>query len=135
MSKQLRQGLAAAIVVLLSAFAVSACDSDFWWSMSTIEGRWRIVEVTPYRGTCPFDWDDCLEFQPDGDFYVWYSGAYDSEYGQWGYGDEAVRIDFNGDGWDDLVAYVRQFEDGYMVLDVDDYDFSSQYTLRLLRYD
>lgn len=135
MSKQFRHALTVAFLALVSVLALSACDSDYWWELSTIEGRWRIVEVAPYRGTCPFDWDDCLEFQPDGDFYVWYSGLYDTEYGRWGYSEEAIRVDFNGDGWDDLVAYVLQLDNGYMVLDVYDYDFSSRYTLRLVRYD
>ncbi len=120
------------LVLLVAVLSFASCEVDVWSDAPYIEGQWRIVEVEPYRGVCPYYWDDYMEFRPDGAFYVWGNGY--SDYGYWDYYDRGIRVDFNNDGWDDWVAYVRQLDDGYMVIDVTDYDYKSEYTLRMVRY-
>lgn len=132
MFQSFRHHLLSKLVALFAVLSLSSCDVDIWSDISVIEGSWRIVEIESYRGQCPYYWNDYVEFRPDGNFSVWGSGY--SDYGYWDYYDGAIRVDFNYDGWDDWVAYVRQLDDAYVVLDVNDYDYNSQYTLRMVRY-
>ncbi len=73
---------------------------------------------------------DEFTFQSNGNFYT--DGYELNESGQWDSRGRNLDISFNG--YDvDLSCYIRQFDNSYMVLDVNDYSYNTRYTLRLVR--
>ena len=118
------------LILLLSVFSVffASCDSDDWFYQRDLEGVWRIVETS---GPSPYQRNDHFEFAPNGSFYAW--GRSLEEEGVWDVYDRRLCIDFDFDGYDDLVAPIRQLDHGYLHLDVHDYDYDIRYTLRLVR--
>lgn len=131
--KKLLQRTYIFVIVLVSTFAMTACDTDDWWTRETVSGTWRIVEATPYSGECPYRYKDYMEFLYEGTFYAYGDFGLD-ESGYWDVSRDIITIDFDGDGRSDIAAQIVQLDDYYMVLDVTDYSFNSDYTLRLVRY-
>ncbi|MBO5135233.1 MAG: hypothetical protein J6C15_08810 [Bacteroidaceae bacterium] len=117
------------LLLLLLTTIFTSCEEDYWF----IDGDWRVVEISAYKGECPYYYGDIMTFYPDGEFYV--QGNYGFyERGFWDIKGHYLYIDFNGDGYEDIRADVRQGDSDYMVLDVKDYSYHSQYTLRLVRF-
>ncbi len=120
------------IALLFTLVSFNACTEDDYIEMDLV-GNWRVVEVRPIHGQCPYRNNDYMEFHSDGYFYA-DLGGYNDEHGEWWVRHGSVFIDFDGYGGEEMRAYVRQHDYDYIVLDVEDYDFNSRYTLRLLKY-
>lgn len=37
-------------ILLATIFTFTSCEEDYWF----IDGDWRIVEISAYRGECPY---------------------------------------------------------------------------------
>ncbi len=121
------------LVMLLTLVSFNSCDEDDFIEMDLM-GSWRVVEATPTGyGQCPYRYGDYMEFNSDGSYYA-NLGGYDDEYGEWWVRNGSVYIDFDGYGDAEMRAWVRQHDYDYIVLDVEDYDYNSRYTLRLMKY-
>ena len=117
------------LLLLTTIFTFSSCEEDYWF----IDGEWRIVEISTYKGECPYYYGDIMIFYPDGEFYV--QGDYGFyENGYWDVKGHYLYVDFNGDGYEEIKARIRQNDSEYMVLDVVDYSYRSEYTLRMVSY-
>lgn len=106
----------------------TSCTEDWWHDYdSSLIGTWRIVECTGYTN---YRQGDTFTFYANGDFA---SHGYSlNERGYWDTDGRTINISFDGYNVD-LSAYVRQYSDTYMVLDVNDYYDNTRYTLRLTR--
>lgn len=106
----------------------TSCTEDWWNDYDdSLMGTWRIVECTGYTN---YREGDTFTFYSNGDFY---SNGYSlNERGQWDTDGRNINISFDGYNID-ISAYVRQFGNGYMVLQVTDYYDNTRYTLRLTK--
>ena len=108
---------------------MSSCDEDAW----LIEGDWKVVEISRYHGECPYNKGDIFTFFYDGELSVrGHHGFYKSGY--WDLSKHYLYIDFDGDGYEEIKARIRQNDSEYMVLDLVDYSYMSEYTLRMVSY-
>lgn len=119
------------LLMLTSLFTLSACDEEDWWAIDTINGSWRVVSTDGYYMP-PYQNGDIFYFSPSGDFEARGAGGL-NEYGYWEVQSRRILITFDHSG-SQLSAYIRQLDDQYMELDVTDYDYNQNYTLRLVRY-
>lgn len=116
-------------IFILFPFIISSCEEDVWF----IEGDWKVVEISHHHGECPYYNGDIFTFYLDGELSVrGYQGFY--ERGYWDLSRNYLYIDFNGDGYEEIKARIRQNDSEYMVLDVVDYSYRSEYTLRMVSY-
>lgn len=125
-----KTGLAHLVLMLLAIFTLTSCvEDDDWWTKDTLIGTWRVVEVNVYAGDCPYDRDDQLTFWRNGNYEAHGYSGFD-EYGNWDISGDLLILDFSGKGH--VVATIRQLDEGYMVLAVDDPQWG-RYSLRLVR--
>ena len=109
--KTLQKQMTMWMITLVSIFAFTSCDDD-WWN------------------NCPYRRGDTWRFYNDGIFVSNGSQGFHEE-GYWQfYGRE---ITFTFDGQTSMRAYVRNFDYDYMTLDVTDYYYNTSYTLRLTK--
>ncbi len=126
--KRLKTHFLTTMLCLTAILSLTSCDEDWWTSFNrNFIGRWRVVEVS---GMSNYSSGDYFTFQSDGYFYS--DGYQLNESGQWDSRGRTIDISFNGYNVD-LSCYVRQYDNSYMVLDVNDYSYNTRYTLRLVR--
>ena len=130
--KTLQKQMTMWMITLVSIFAFTSCDEDWWnnWDVRhELPGRWEIKEVSGWNN-CPYRRGDTWRFYNDGIFVSNGSQGFHEE-GYWQfYGQE---ITFTFDGQTSMRAYVRNFDYDYMTLDVTDYYYNTSYTLRLAK--
>lgn len=126
----LKNHISRTLLAILLITSLSSCTEDFWRDNDfyySLNGGWRVVEVT---GRTAYRPGDCFWFNSDGSFYT--EGYSLNERGQWEANGRTINFSFDGYNVD-MAANVRQFDNGYMVLDVNDYYDNTRYTLRLTR--
>lgn len=130
--KTLQKQLAIWTIALVGILAFTSCDEDWWdnWDARVdLPGQWEIREVSGWSG-CPYQRGDVWTFYRNGSFYGdGYGGLHESGYWQI-YG---RTINFMFDGNTSMRAYIRNFDHDYMTLDVTDYTYNVNYTLRLTK--
>ncbi len=127
--KLLQNHVSRLLLGLLLITSLTSCSED-WWDHDyaySLQGGWRIVEVTGYT---TYHTGDQFWFNGDGTFVS--EGYSLHENGYWQTDGRTINISFDGYNVD-ISAYVRQFNSGYMVLDINDYYDNTRYTLRLTR--
>lgn len=119
---------ASVVALIFTLTALCGCDPDWWDGRTDLDGSWRVVEVSGYSN-----------YQPGDNWYFYRNGAFSthgydlpSENGWWSRRGRSIQISF-GERDVDISAYVRDYDNDYMVLDVTDYDYGYSYTLRLVR--
>ena len=121
------------LLLLLTAFVFTSCE-ETWVDgrYVNLTGRWYVRNVYLHIGDCPYYSNDRFTFRSNGTFYVEGSnGFYESGY--WDVENNVIYMDFNGDGYSDIEAYINQATNYRMELDVKDYSYNSRYTLELVR--
>ena len=121
------------LLLLLSSCLLSSCE-ELWVEnyYVNITGRWNVRNVYFHIGDCPYYPNDRFRFNSNGTLQVTGSnGFYESGY--WDVEDNVIYMDFNGDGYSDIEAYINQGSNYRMELDVKDYSYDSRYTLVLVR--
>ncbi len=118
-------------VLLLSLAGFNSCETDDYLA-AELTGTWRIVEVYPNNGTTPYRNGDILDFNYNGDFYAELLGAA-PEMGHWNVDGTTLEIDLPGGAYPDMVAWIKQLDYYYLVLEIDDNYYGISYTLRLVR--
>lgn len=131
MKEKLKKALLA-LTLLAVTLPFSSCSTDDWWTSETLEGRWRIVEVGFGYGECPYRPGDRWEFYGNGEFHSWGFNGFE-EYGVWDVSNRTVYISFDAYGPNDIACHLRNIDDQYVAMDVDDYSYGSRYTLRMVR--
>lgn len=125
-------------LLLSSLLTFSSCevyiDEFDDWSRYGIIGDWRVVSV--YPDDCPYQPGDLWEICSNGRFYASGYGNLD-ESGEWIISNRRLLIAFDGQGTHygeaDLSARFVYFDDNAMELDINDYLYNRQYTVRLVR--
>lgn len=127
--KSLQTRISIALITLLSVFTLTSCEESWWDEYDSMEGRWRIVEVTGDYN-CNYQSGDIWIFEDD----LFYARGDDNlnERGHWVRRGNTIRI-YMGSQDPDIEAYVRAYEGDYMVLDAIDYYYGSRYTLRMVK--
>lgn len=121
------------LLLLLTAFVFTSCE-ETWVDgrYVNLTGRWYVRNVYFHIGDCPYYSNDRFTFRSNGTFHVEGSnGFYESGY--WDVENNVIYMDFNGDGYSDIEAYINQATNYRMELDVKDYSYNSRYTLELVR--
>lgn len=121
------------LLLLLSSCLLSSCE-ELWEDnyYVNITGRWYVRNVYLHVGDCPYYSNDRFQFNSNGTFQVTGSnGFYESGY--WDIEDNIIYMDFDGDGYSDVEAYINRGSNYKMELDVLDYGYNSRYTLELVR--
>ena len=121
------------LLLLLTAFVFTSCE-ETWVDgrYVNLTGRWYVRNVYLHLGDCPYYSNDRFRFNSNGTLQVTGSnGFYESGY--WDVEDNVIYMDFNGDGYSDIEAYINQATNYRMELDVKDYSYNSRYTLELVR--
>lgn len=120
-------------LLLACTLLLSSCDETYWMIRDTsLVGYWRVVEVEPFYGECPYNRTDEFRFYSNGIFGVQGYGGL-NESGYWDLDRTHIYFDFDGDGYDDMVADVIGSDGSYLALDVRDYSYQSRYRLRMVR--
>lgn len=121
------------LLLLLTAFFFTSCE-EVWFDnyYVNITGRWYVRNVYIRLGECPYYSNDRFVFNSNGTFRVTGSHGFD-ESGYWDVENNVIYMDFNGDGYSDIEAYINQATNYRMELDVKDYSYNSRYTLELVR--
>lgn len=127
--KSLQTRITIALITLLSVFTLTCCEESWWDEYDSMEGRWRIVEVTGDYN-CNYQSGDIWIFEDDL-FYARGAGNL-NERGHWVRRGNTIRI-YMGSQDPDIEAYVRAYEGDYMVLDAIDYCYGLRYTLRMVK--
>ena len=121
------------LLLLLTAFVFTSCEET--WEDGryvNLTGRWYVRNVYLHIGDCPYYSKDRFTFRSNGTFHVEGSnGFYESGY--WDVENNVIYMDFNGDGYSDIEAYINQASNYRMELDIRDYSYNSRYTLELVR--
>ena len=121
------------LLLLLTAFVFTSCE-ETWVDgrYVNLTGRWYVRNVYLHLGDCPYYSNDRFTFSSNGTFRVEGSnGFYESGY--WDVENNVIYMDFNGDGYSDIEAYINQASNYRMELDIQDYSYNSRYTLELVR--
>ena len=121
------------LLLLLTAFVFTSCE-ETWLDdhYMSITGRWYVRNVYVRLGECPYYSNDRFVFNSNGTFRVTGSHRFD-ESGYWELENNVLYMDFTGDGYSDIEAYINQATNYRMELDVKDYSYDSRYTLELVR--
>lgn len=127
--KILQTRITIALITLFSVLSLTGCEESWWDEYDSMEGRWRIVEVTGDYN-CNYQPGDIWEFEDDL-FFASGTGNL-NERGNWVRRGNIIRI-YMGSQSPDIEAYVKTYEGDYMVLDVKDYYYGSRYTLRMVK--
>lgn len=121
------------LLLLLSSCVLTSCE-EVWVNnyYVNITGRWYVRNVYLRVGECPYYANDRFQFNSNGTFQVTGSnGFYESGY--WDVENNIIYMDFDGDGYTDVEAYINQASNYRMELDMQDYSYNSRYTLELVR--
>ena len=121
------------LLLLLSSCVLTSCE-EVWVTdhYVNITGRWYVRNVYLRVGECPYYANDRFQFNSNGIFQVTGSnGFYESGY--WDVENNVIYMDFDGDGYSDIEAYINPGPNYKMELDVRDYSYNSRYTLELVR--
>ena len=119
------------ILTVFSLLTLTGCEEDWWDSrVNDLTGTWHIVEATGNRD-CNFVPGDSWILYPSNEYVAVGAGGF-YEHGDWERRGRKIYIYFQSPN-PEIVAYVRNLDDDYMVLDVDDYTYQSSYTLRMVR--
>ena len=121
------------LLLLLSSCLLSSCE-ELWEDnyYVNITGRWYVRNVYLHVGDCPYYSNDRFQFNSNGTFQVIGSNGF-HESGYWDIKDNIIYMDFDGNGYSDVEAYINRGSNYKMELDVLDYGFNSRYTLELVR--
>ena len=121
------------LLLLLSSCLLSSCE-ELWVDnyYVNITGRWYVRTVYLHVGDCPYYSNDRFQFNSNGTFQVTGSNGF-HESGYWDVENNVIYMDFDGDGYSDVEAYINQGSNYKMELDVRDYGYNSRCTLELVR--
>lgn len=129
----IKRQMATWLVALVGIFVFTGCDEDWWndWEPNAdLTGRWEIREVSGWNSI--YHAGDVWTFYSNGDFDADGYGLL-KERGYWRIsGRRSISISINGYNTD-MSAYIRNYDYDYMTLDVNDYAYNTQYTLRLTK--
>lgn len=128
-TKSARQWASRIILMLTCLITLTGCEVEWWNNLgpSDLDGRWRIVETgynTNYRQ------GDRWFFYSNGDFES--QGYQLNEQGAWERHGRYLYIYLTSYNEPDIKAYLVNYDDDYMTLAVDDYEYGRT-TLRLVR--
>ncbi|MCI6251567.1 MAG: hypothetical protein MR624_00865 [Bacteroidales bacterium] len=120
-----------ALCLLLAAISFSSCDDDDWLTREFLCGEWRIVEVSPGYGPCPYRYNDYFQFYYDGQFEA---VGYDlHEEARWDVGHDIIMFDYDYDGRTDATATIDRLDGRYARIYVNDNWYGSTYTIRMVK--
>lgn len=111
----------------------TSCDESFWIIRdSGLAGYWRVVEIEPIHGECPYNISDEFHFYSSGVFEVRGYGDF-YETGVWDMDHSHIYLDFDRDGREDMVGTFLSADDRYLAMDVTDYSYRSRYRIRMMK--
>lgn len=129
----IKRQMATWFVAIVGILAFTSCDEDWWdnWEPNVnLTGRWEIREISGWN--CPYRTGDTWTFYSNGNFDGDGYGL-QPERGYWRTsGRRSISISMNGYNTD-MSVYIRDYDYDYMTLDVTDYTYNTNYTLRLAK--
>lgn len=129
----IKRQIATWLVAIVGILAFTSCDEDWWnnWEPNVnLTGCWEIREVSGWNSH--YRAGDTWKFYSNGNFAA---DGYDLQPERWYWrtsGRRSISISMNGYNTD-MSVYIRNYDYDYMTLDVTDYTYNTNYTLRLTK--